>query len=170
MTDSLARALPSVDVLLRHPALDSNTHSLPRALLVDTVRSVLDEARRAVLERRLAAPDADELALRTRTRLDLRLQSPLRRVLNATGVVVHTNLGRAPLSPAALEAVSLAARGYLNLEYELESGSRGSRHELVSGLLRQVTGAPDALVVNNNASALLLALGALASDREVIIS
>ncbi len=94
----------------------------------------------------------------------------LRPVLNATGVIVHTNLGRAPLSAAALAAVRQAAEGYSNLEYDLAAGARGSRHALVTGLLRRLTGAEDALVTNNNAAAVLLILSALGQGREAIIS
>jgi L-seryl-tRNA(Ser) seleniumtransferase len=91
-------------------------------------------------------------------------------VLNATGVVVHTNLGRAPLAPEALDRVCEASAGYSNLEYDLEAGSRGSRQDHVAGLLRELTGAEAALVVNNNAAAVLLALAALAEGREVVVS
>ena len=94
----------------------------------------------------------------------------LRRVLNATGVIVHTNLGRAPLADAALEHVREAARGYSNLEYDLTTGSRGSRQDHVASILRRLTGADAALVVNNNAAAVLLALAALAEGREVVVS
>jgi L-seryl-tRNA(Ser) seleniumtransferase len=94
----------------------------------------------------------------------------LRRVINATGVVLHTNLGRAPLAGAAIDAVGDVARGYANLEYDLERGERGSRHGHLAGLLRDLTGAEDALVVNNNAAACLVALAALAAGREVIVS
>src|SRR5262249_29880308 len=94
----------------------------------------------------------------------------LRPVLNASGVVIHTNLGRAPLSVAALEAVRKAAVGYSNLEYDLDAGERGSRHALVTDLLQRLTGADDAIVTNNNAAAVLLILSALAQGREAIIS
>ena len=95
---------------------------------------------------------------------------PLRAVLNATGVVIHTNLGRAPLSQAALDAARQASEGYANLEYDLEAGERGSRHALVSDLLKRLTGAEDALVANNNAAAVLLILSALGQGREAILS
>jgi L-seryl-tRNA(Ser) seleniumtransferase len=94
----------------------------------------------------------------------------LRPVLNASGVIIHTNLGRAPLSQAALEAARQAAVGYSNLEYDLEAGDRGSRHTLVTDLLRRLTGAEDAVVTNNNAAAVLLVLSALGQGREAIIS
>jgi L-seryl-tRNA(Ser) seleniumtransferase len=157
-----------VDRLLRDPLLAS----LPRELAVRAARAVLDEARRAALD------DAGSL---TRTTLEdlpglvelhvQRMTRPaLRPVLNASGVVIHTNLGRAPLSRAARDAARAAAEGYSNLEYDLDAGGRGSRHSLVTDLLRQLTGAEDALVANNNAAALLLSLTALAQGREAIIS
>ena len=94
----------------------------------------------------------------------------LRRVINATGVIVHTNLGRAPLAEAALDRVREIARGYSNLEYDVAAGGRGSRQDHVAGILRRLTGAEAALVVNNNAAAVLLALAALAEGREVLVS
>jgi L-seryl-tRNA(Ser) seleniumtransferase len=94
----------------------------------------------------------------------------LRPVVNATGVVLHTNLGRAPLADVALRAIDTAARGYSNLEYDIEQGARGSRHDHCRGLLAQLTGAQDALVVNNNAAALILAMNTLAAGREAVIS
>src|SRR5207302_7013042 len=95
---------------------------------------------------------------------------PVRPVINASGVIIHTNLGRAPLSTKALQAAQAAALGYSNHEYDLEAGGRGSRHNLVTDLLRRLTGAEDALVTNNNAAAMLLILSALAQGREAIIS
>ncbi|MGH3042692.1 MAG: L-seryl-tRNA(Sec) selenium transferase, partial [Gaiellaceae bacterium] len=113
---------------------------------------------------------AGDLVERTLGELDARLRPSLRRVLNATGVVVHTNLGRAPLAGAALERVRAVGAGYSNLEYDVETGSRGSRQDHVAAALRELTGAEAALVVNNNAAAVLLALAALAEGREVIVS
>jgi L-seryl-tRNA(Ser) seleniumtransferase len=102
--------------------------------------------------------------------LDRLLSARLRRVINATGVVLHTNLGRAPLAPEALARVAAVARGYSNLEYDLGAGARGSRQDHLAGLLRDLTGAEAALVVNNNAAAVLLALAALAEGRDVVVS
>lgn len=113
---------------------------------------------------------AERLVDRARRQLDRRLEQQPRAVINATGVILHTNLGRAPLSRAALDAMERVGGGYSALEFDLEAGTRGSRHEHVSALLRDLTGADDALVVNNNASAVLLALAALATGRDVVIS
>jgi L-seryl-tRNA(Ser) seleniumtransferase len=151
------RDLPSVDELAR---------GLDDPLAVDTARAVLSQAREEI---RAGAEPGD---LRERLRAELgRVRRPrLRRVLNATGVIVHTNLGRAPLAEAAIERVSEIARGYSNLEYDLSAGVRGSRQDHCADILRRLTGAEAALVVNNNAGAVLLALAALAEGREVLVS
>jgi L-seryl-tRNA(Ser) seleniumtransferase len=151
------RDLPSVDELAR-------TSDDP--LAVDAARTVLARAREQIRQ----GSDLGDLTELLRAELDAVHAPGLRRVLNATGVIVHTNLGRAPLASAALERVVQAARGYSNLEYDLEAGSRGSRQTHVAKLLRRLTGAEAALVVNNNAAAVLLALAALAEGREVLVS
>jgi L-seryl-tRNA(Ser) seleniumtransferase len=163
---NLYRRLPSVDRLLQDERLADVLSRRPRQCVVEAARDALDDARRAIATGR----EVGDLVGATRKRLENATALPLRRTINATGVVVHTNLGRAPLSPAALAAMQEVGEGYSNLEFDLETGARGSRHEHVSGLLRRLTGAEDALVVNNNAAALLLALAGLAQDREVIIS
>jgi L-seryl-tRNA(Ser) seleniumtransferase len=151
------RDLPSVDELARG-------HDDP--LAVDAARTVLARARDQIR----AGRDPGDLAAGLRNELAAVRRPSLRRVLNATGVLVHTNLGRAPLPGAALARVLDAARGYSNLELDLGSGTRGSRQDHVAALLRRLTGAEAALVVNNNAAALLLALAALADGREVVVS
>jgi len=151
------RDLPSVDELAR-------TSDDP--LAVEAARTVIARAREQIQ----AGADPGDLGERLEDVLQAARAPGLRRVLNATGVIVHTNLGRAPLAEAALEQVAAAARGYSNLEYDLEAGARGSRQAHVAELLRRLTGAEAALVVNNNAAAVLLALAALAEGREVIVS
>ena len=151
------RDLPSVDELAR--AVDD-------PLAVDAARAVIDRAREEIR----AGVDPGDLAARLAYELDATRRPSMHRVLNATGIVVHTNLGRAPLAPEALAHVQQAARGYSNLELDLESGARGSRQSHVTTLVRRLTGAESALVVNNNAAAVLLALAALAEDREVVVS
>jgi len=151
------RDLPSVDELVR---------GLDDPLAVDAARRVLEQAREEI---RAGAEPAD-LAVRLREELDRARGPRLRRVLNATGVIVHTNLGRAPLAAEAIARVEEVARGYSNLEYDLSSGARGSRQDHIADILRRLTGAEAALVVNNNAAAVLLALAALAEDREVLVS
>jgi L-seryl-tRNA(Ser) seleniumtransferase len=159
------RDLPSVDRLLADPRV----RDLPRTLALHAAREVLDEVRRAALNGGWPG-SLDELPELVARRVDQAAEAPLRPVINATGVIIHTNLGRAPLSRAALRAAQEAAEGYSNLEYDLDAGERGSRHSLVSDLLERLTGAEDALVANNNAAAVLLVLSALASGRQAIIS
>jgi L-seryl-tRNA(Ser) seleniumtransferase len=151
------RDLPSVDELVR---------DLDDPLAVDAARSVLARAREEIQ----AGGDPGDLAERLRAELAAVRAPSFRRVLNATGVIVHTNLGRAPLAPEALARVQDAARGYSNLELDLDDGERGSRQDHLAGLLRRLTGAGAALVVNNNAAAVLLALAALGEGREVVVS
>jgi L-seryl-tRNA(Ser) seleniumtransferase len=157
------RDLPSVDELAADERLAS---SAPRPLLVHAVRSALARAREEIR----AGADPGNLVERVEHELAAARAARLRRTINATGVIVHTNLGRAPLARAALERLTAVAAGYSNLEYELGEGSRGSRQDHVAPILRRLTGAEAALVVNNNAAAVLLALAALAEGREVIVS
>jgi L-seryl-tRNA(Ser) seleniumtransferase len=151
------RDLPSVDELAR---------GSDDPLAVDAARGVLARAREQIQ----AGTNPGDLKERLQEELSAARAPRLRRVINATGVIVHTNLGRAPLAAAALEQVAEAAAGYSNLEYDLDAGGRGSRQAHVADLLRRLTGAEAALVVNNNAAAVLLALAALAEGREVIVS
>jgi L-seryl-tRNA(Ser) seleniumtransferase len=147
------------------PSVDELTRDVDDPLAVAAARELLERAREEI---RAGVPPGD-LAARLRDALAAARRPALRRVLNATGVLVHTNLGRAPLADAALERVHDAA-GYSNLEYDLTSGSRGSRQDHLAPLLRRLTGAEAAIVVNNNAAAMLLALAALAEGREVVVS
>jgi L-seryl-tRNA(Ser) seleniumtransferase len=151
------RDLPSVDELAR---------GLDDPFAVDAARSVLARAREQIQ----AGESPGDLRALLQDELAAARAPRLRRILNATGVIVHTNLGRAPLATAALNQVADAARGYSNLEYDLDAGARGSRQTHVAEALRRLTGAEAALVVNNNAAAVLLALAALAEDREVLVS
>src|SRR5918912_3125571 len=148
------------------PSVDELTRGVDDPLAADAARAVLARARETIG----AGGSPGDLAASLRAELRALRAPRLRRVLNATGVIVHTNLGRAPLAGHALERVVEAARGYSNLEYDLTDGRRGSRQEHVAAALRRLTGAEAALVVNNNAAAVLLALAALAEGREVIVS
>jgi L-seryl-tRNA(Ser) seleniumtransferase len=154
-----------VDELLRTDELAR----LPHTTAVAAARETLARAREELLAG-LDPGDLGDLAGRALAGAARQSAPQLRRVVNATGVVLHTNLGRAPLAPAALDRVREVAGGYSNLEYDLGTGGRGSRHDHLAAQLRRLTGAEDALVVNNNAAALLLALAALAEGREVIVS
>jgi L-seryl-tRNA(Ser) seleniumtransferase len=151
------RDLPSVDELAR---------AVNDPLAVDAARAVLARAREEIT----AGFDPGDLGDRVRLELAAARRPSLRRTLNATGVLVHTNLGRAPLAEAALERIREVGRGYSNLEYDLTAGVRGSRQDHVADLLRRLTGAEATLVVNNNAAAVLLALAALAEGRDVVVS
>ena len=156
------RDLPSVDRLLADERLAGEPHDL----LLDVARSVLERARVEIRAGREPGPLVDAVL----SELAGARRPSLRRVLNATGVLVHTNLGRAPLAEAALDRVMEVGAGYSNLEYDLEGGQRGSRQDHLGSLLRRLTDAEAALVVNNNAAAVLLALAALAEGREVVVS
>jgi L-seryl-tRNA(Ser) seleniumtransferase len=158
------RTLPSVDRLLLEPEIRELLHTAPRVAVVDAVRESLAAAR----TRRAGPPES--WAADVRERLAERTRPSLRPLLNATGVVLHTNLGRAPLARAAVSAMAAVAGGYSNLELDLDTGTRGSRSDHCRDPLRAATGAEDALAVNNAAGGLLLALAALAADREVLIS
>ncbi len=164
------RALPSVDHLLRQPALASLAEGYPHGEIKRAVRDVLEQRRAALRAGQPADIDTPALALAVRQRLYERSRPHLRKVINATGIVLHTGLGRAPLAEEAIDALVEVAGGYCNLELDLASGKRGDRHEHVRELLRELCDAEDALVVNNNAAATLLSLAALAAGREVIVS
>ena len=167
-----ARRIPSVDRLLAVAEVQALCERYGRRHTVAALREELTALRERLRNGEAFDParDVTRLASRLRSTLDARRQSSLVPVINATGVVLHTNLGRAPLAPAALRAVLAVAGRYSNLEYELEEGARGSRTSHVEPLLRRLTGAEAALVVNNGAAAALLALAALGSGREVIAS
>jgi L-seryl-tRNA(Ser) seleniumtransferase len=152
------RDLPSVDELARPHGGDP--------LAVEAARALVARAREEIRR----GDDPGDLAARLGRELHTARAPRLRRVINATGVIVHTNLGRAPLAEAALERVREIARGYSNLEYDLSAGGRGSRQDHVADIVSRLTGAEAALVVNNNAAAVMLALAALAEGREVLVS
>lgn len=162
--------LPSVDALLRHPSVAPLLGEFPRGEVLRAARAALDGRREAIRAGSAPGFDARDIARELRERLFERARPSLRPVVNATGVVLHTGLGRAPLAEAAVEAVAECARGYCNLELNLADGTRGDRHEHVRALLCELTGASDALVVNNNAAATLLALAALAGGRDAVVS
>ena len=163
------RALPSVDTVLSDQRIQRLISDYSRAAVLDLVRAQLSDAREAVRDGR-DAQDISQVVDGVARRAGLDWQSWPAPVINATGVVLHTNLGRAPLSPEAIEAAARAAGSYSNLELDLETGKRGSRHSHISALVRQLTGAEAAVAVNNNAAAMTLALAAIAPGKEVIVS
>lgn len=163
------RRLPSVDKVLSEERVKQLLRIYPHSLVVDLVRQSLDKARLIIMQG-APSPSLDGITDFVCSLTRELMQPSLRSVINAGGVILNTNLGRAPLSQEAREAMELVSRGYCNLEVDLDSGARGSRNVHVERLLCQLTGAEAALVVNNNASAVLLALTALAKKKEVIVS
>jgi len=163
------RELPAVCAVLGHETLAESMKARGRAAVLRAVRAAIQEARSGLQAGRSLPTDAESLAHRSRELLALD-QPTLRPVINATGILLHTGLGRAPLAEEAIAAVVATARGYCNLELDLGEGTRGKRTAGVAALLKELTGAPAASAVNNNAGATLLALRALAAGREVIVS
>ena len=160
------RSLPSVGTTLERPAVATLATRLPRALVTEAVRALIAAARDGA-----TLPETDtEWTGAIEAHVTARTRSTLRAAINATGVILHTNLGRAPLAPAALEAIAKVAGGASTLEYDLAAGQRGSRDIHCAALLAELTGAEDAIVVNNCAAALVLALQALATGRETLVS
>jgi L-seryl-tRNA(Ser) seleniumtransferase len=171
VVQELLKRIPKVDRLLEWPEMDPLLRRHPRSELLAAVRVSLRQIRDRIRERLLEdLPGRERIVSLVDEELRRRHGRGVRRVVNATGVVLHTNLGRSPLADAAAEAIRDVSRGYSNLEYDLESGGRGGRASTVEELIRELTGAESCLVVNNNAAAVMLALSALATGREVIIS
>ncbi len=163
------RRLPSVDKVISDERIRAFESTYPHDLLVSLVRQQLERERLSILAGNPCV-SLDEIVASIHTELRGLARPSLRPVINATGVILHTNLGRAPLSREAMAAMEAIARGYSNLEFDLDSGTRGSRQVHIEPVLCQLTGAEAALVVNNNAAAVLLGLAALARRKEVIVS
>lgn len=175
MKNNQLRNLPAVDEVLAFSGVEELITNYPRPVVVTAIRDTLEDLRKSILEAKNIQDEnvdisPEAIALRVSHRCEEVLRPRLRRVINATGVVVHTNLGRSILAKSALQALMEVARGYSNLEYNLESGERGSRHDHIRDIIIRLTGAEDAMVVNNNAAAVLLALSAIAKDKEVVVS
>ncbi len=163
------RLLPSVDELLHSSSGQQLVQRYSRSMTLQAVRASISHARSQILQG-ASCPSSDEILTIAEHILNVNQRPNLQPVINATGVIINTNLGRSPLSQEALQAVQRVAGGYTNLEYDLGAGERGSRHSHVSSLLCELAGAEAALVTNNNAAAVLLALSTLAAGHEVIIS
>ena len=170
----LLRMLPGVDQVLEHCKRDAFFEGIPQTVVVSSVRQTLDSCRRRIMaaDQPLAAENLSESRLldSVKAAVDRAMTPNLKCVVNATGVVVHTNLGRSLLPDAALDNVALIAGRYSNLEYDLEAGKRGSRYSSVEEILCQISGAEAGMVVNNNAAAVLLCLETMAQNNEVIVS
>jgi L-seryl-tRNA(Ser) seleniumtransferase len=162
--------IPSVDELLKSPEGDRWLSAFPRKIVIQAIRASLEAERVKLLAGQTADIASDALLEGIDAEIKKLSSCSLLPLINATGIVLHTNLGRAVLSEKALENIVKVGRGYSNLEYDLETGKRGKRHVHTKRLLRQITGAEDALIVNNNAAAVLLCLNTMAKDREVVVS
>ena len=167
--DNRLRLLPSVDSLLSEGKIKELAEIFPHDLVVNLIRENLDLCRTIIAQGK-ETPVLSEIVENIYNQGQALAKPSLRPLINATGVVLHTNLGRAPLSEKTISAMDAISRGYNNLEFNLESGERGSRHTHLETLLCRLTGAEAALVVNNNAAAVLLGLSALAKRKEVIVS
>lgn len=170
----MLRSLPAVDELLRQESISEAVETYPRTLVVRAVRSVLDRNRQAILNGKVALDsqgfEQANLVKEILAEIQHLASFTLRRIINATGIIVHTNLGRSLLCQDALDRLQLIGSGYSNLEYDLTAGRRGSRYVHAEAILCEITGAEGALVVNNNAGAVLLALNTLAQGKEVVVS
>ncbi len=167
------RMIPAVDRLLEESDLKDASKAYPRNLILRAINKVLDEMRTGIESGDIHDPSIlgiESVSRLVKNRLELLARSSLRQVINATGVVIHTNLGRSILAERVIRMFRPLAGGYSNLEYDLEQGKRGSRYTHVEGILKELTSAEAAMVVNNNAAAVLITLETLAKDREVIIS
>jgi L-seryl-tRNA(Ser) seleniumtransferase len=167
MMSDARRSLPSVNALLESDGVRPLLMHAPRGVVVDAIRRTIEAARS---EPRSAPSTEQDWARAVATSVERSLRPSLRRVLNATGVVLHTNLGRAPLPQVAIDAIARVAGGFSNVEFDIERGERGSRYTHCTALLQELTGAEDALVVNNCAAALVLVLNTLADGRDAIVS
>ena len=170
MSNEILRKIPKMDTLLAHPAIAECRDEYGHAAVLSATRNVLDNLRESCLRGETAIPTNDALAAQVVERVRREGIPSLRRVINATGVLLHTNLGRAPLAECAAQRAIEVACGYSTLEYSVLDGGRGSRHAHVARLLSELTGAEDAMVVNNNAAAVLLMLTVMAKGRDVVIS
>jgi len=171
----LLRQLPSVDELLKHDRIRHLLETHPRVLVLEAIRKALDSRRKSILESAGKSGQDREIPVSGivshAEEILARLMEPsLRPLINATGVVVHTNLGRSILSEAAIERIIAVNRSYSNLEYDISAGERGKRHTHIEGILSRLTGSEAATAVNNNAAAVLLCLNTLARGKEVIVS
>ena len=176
LRQQVLRKIPSVDEILSNPQIADLLRTYPRTVVVDAVRNGLKRLRQQLLDKKELTDLEEEffsfehLYSLFRKEIDLQVQPRLRHLINATGVVIHTNLGRSPLHPSALKHMIDIAKNYSNLEYDLDRGERGNRYTHVEGILCRLSGAESALVVNNNAGAVLLVLNTIAESREVIVS
>lgn len=173
--EELLKNIPQIDEIMQVLKRKGILEKAPRDIALSLCRAIVNDMRRSILTTRDSGTDihvltTDEVADIVARRIENLRKPSLRRVVNGTGIILHTNLGRAPLCEEAMERIVEVSRGYSNLEFDLETGKRGIRYDHVKGILCQLTGADDAMVVNNNAAAVFLVLNTLASGKEVIVS
>ncbi|MFD3157609.1 L-seryl-tRNA(Sec) selenium transferase [Haloimpatiens sp. FM7330] len=170
MNRDLLRKLPKVDELLQEEIVKKELNNTMRTLVVETLRQTIDTYRNLILKDKISELSKEDM-LKTFSEHIKKNNSPkLRKVINATGTVVHTNLGRSLLSKSAVDAVVNVAENYNNLEYDIDKGKRGLRYSHIEDLIKKITGAESAMVVNNNAAAVMLVLNTLCSEKEAIVS
>ncbi|HPU30091.1 MAG TPA: L-seryl-tRNA(Sec) selenium transferase [Syntrophorhabdaceae bacterium] len=168
---NLLRQIPKVDEIIKHKRWAELELKYPKSTLKNSLRLCLDEIRKDILATRITTiPSIEDMLEKVESYSRLEISPNLKRVINATGIIIHTNLGRSLLADNAIEAIKNVALHYSNLEYDLESGTRGSRYNHCIKIIKRLTNAEDALVVNNNAAAVMLVLNTLAEGKEVIIS
>lgn len=170
MNSELLRKLPKIDELLKEKEVQEAIDNNPRTLVVEALRDTIDFFRQEILKDRIEILDKEEVLSHALNLVSKKNQSNLRKVINATGTVIHTNLGRSLLGEKAIENVVTVAGSYNNLEYDIETGKRGSRYSHIEELIKKVTGAEAAMVVNNNAAAIMLVLDTLSKGKEAIVS
>lgn len=170
MKKELLKALPKMDYLLKEESVIKYIETTNRILVVEALREAIDTCRENILEDKIDELNIEEILQDFEKRIKLKSKNHLRKVINASGIIVHTNLGRSLLSKEAAENVMSVIRNYSNLEYDIEEGKRGSRYSHLEYLITKITGAEAALVVNNNAAAVMLVLNTLCNGKEAIVS
>lgn len=169
--EQLLRKIPKIDLLMKHSEFGKMAEIYGKESLKEALREVVNEIREKIKNGEpVVIPEVEEIIKETEMRIRERTTPTLRKVINATGIIIHTNLGRSILSKKAIQSVIMASSGYTNLEYDLKEGKRGERYVHCSEILRNLTEAEDALIVNNNAAAVYLVLNTLAYEKEVIVS
>lgn len=169
--NNFLRKLPAVDEIIKDPSLSDLPDRFPRNIIVKTIQGILEDKRKLILSGDLSRePALKNICAEAREKLFLHEKPSLKKTVNATGIIIHTNLGRAPLPKQALQHIINTSEGYVNLEFDLDTGKRGARYRHAETLLQELTGAESAFIVNNNAAAVLLCLNTLAKDKEVIVS
>lgn len=171
MKNELLRNLPKMDLLINDKEVKNLVDIFGRERVINELRETLDFYRKAILsEKKNLLPTIEEIKENVENKLKVKKEPSIKTVINATGIVLHTNLGRSLLSENSIKAMVKVASAYNNLEYNLKEGKRGSRHDHISNILKELTGAEDAVVVNNNAAAVMLVLNELSKGKEVIVS